>query len=154
MVSVAHGLLQPPQLDLDNASEWPAWIQTFHDYHYASEEAQVRALRNIFSTFNLSEDDAKKFDVVRKRFDEYFVKDRNLVFTVQSRTRISDRGYKVTNRPTSARRKKFCELHLCKLTCGVLTNDIQNPNATLKDVEKAAMTWFRHAAERLAAQQK
>ncbi|KAH7935447.1 hypothetical protein HPB52_013404 [Rhipicephalus sanguineus] len=37
---------------------------------------------------------------------------------------------------------------------GVLTNDIRNPNATLKDVEKAAMTWFRHAAERLAAQQK
>ncbi|KAH7955536.1 hypothetical protein HPB52_001210 [Rhipicephalus sanguineus] len=37
---------------------------------------------------------------------------------------------------------------------GVLTNDIRNPNATLKDAEKAAMTWFRHAAERLAAQQK
>ncbi|KAH8029461.1 hypothetical protein HPB51_000607 [Rhipicephalus microplus] len=37
---------------------------------------------------------------------------------------------------------------------GVLTNDVRNPNATLKDVEKASMTWFRHASERLAAQQK
>ncbi|KAH7948502.1 hypothetical protein HPB52_023591 [Rhipicephalus sanguineus] len=107
-------------------------------------------------------------------------------------THISDRDYKIPNRPTSARKgtwlykgeirrnrkqhvycshssagmlqwasvglaqrgKKFCELHLCKLMCGVLTNDIRNPNATLKDAEKAAMTWFRHAAERLAAQQK
>ncbi|KAL1484848.1 hypothetical protein MTO96_032328 [Rhipicephalus appendiculatus] len=43
---------------------------------------------------------------------------------------------------------------LCKLMCGVLTNDIRNPNATLKDVEKASVTWFRHAAERLAAKQK
>ncbi|XP_037515718.1 uncharacterized protein LOC119392847 [Rhipicephalus sanguineus] len=51
-------------------------------------------------------------------------------------------------------KKRICELLLCKLMCGVLTNDIQNPNASLKDVEKAAMTWFRHTAERLAAQQK
>lgn len=94
MASASHGLVQPPQLDFDNASEWPAWIQTFDDYRYASglnersEEAQVRALlytmgrqaRDIFSTFHLSEDDAKKFDVVKKRFDEYFVKDRNLVY--------------------------------------------------------------------------
>ncbi|XP_037508423.1 uncharacterized protein LOC119384799 [Rhipicephalus sanguineus] len=93
MASASHGLLQPPQQDFDNASEWPAWIQTFDDYRYASglnersEEAQVRALlytmgrqaRDIFSTFHLSEDDAKKFDVVKKRFDEYFVKDRNVV---------------------------------------------------------------------------
>nr|XP_050033585.2 uncharacterized protein LOC126530308 [Dermacentor andersoni] len=49
--------------------------------------------------------------------------------------------------------KKFSELNLCKLMCGTLTNDIRHPDATLKDVERAAMTWFRHAAERLAAQQ-
>ncbi|XP_072145386.1 uncharacterized protein [Dermacentor andersoni] len=50
-------------------------------------------------------------------------------------------------------KKKFSELNLCKLMCGTLTNDIRHPDATLKDVERAAMTWFRHAAERLAAQQ-
>ncbi|KAH7960321.1 hypothetical protein HPB49_018710 [Dermacentor silvarum] len=50
-------------------------------------------------------------------------------------------------------KKKFSELHLCKLMCGTLTNDARHPDATLKDVERAAMTWFRHAAERLAAQQ-
>ncbi|KAH7968282.1 hypothetical protein HPB52_007315 [Rhipicephalus sanguineus] len=44
--------------------------------------------------------------------------------------------------------------HMEPSMLGVLTNDIRNPNTTLKDVEKAAMTWFRHAAERLAAQQK
>ncbi|XP_065286967.2 uncharacterized protein [Dermacentor albipictus] len=36
---------------------------------------------------------------------------------------------------------------------GTLTNDIRHPDATLKDLERAAMTWFRHAAERLPAQQ-
>ncbi|KAH7977664.1 hypothetical protein HPB49_003151 [Dermacentor silvarum] len=38
-------------------------------------------------------------------------------------------------------------------TRGTLTNDARHPDATLEDVERAAMTWFRHAAERLAAQQ-
>ncbi|XP_077561351.1 uncharacterized protein LOC144176636 isoform X2 [Haemaphysalis longicornis] len=47
-------------------------------------------------------------------------------------------------------KKKFCELNICKLMCTVLTDNKAAP-ATLKEVEQASMSWFRHAAERAAA---
>lgn len=49
-------------------------------------------------------------------------------------------------------KKKFNELNICQLLCACLTaNANSQAEATLKNVEKAAMTWFRHAAERAAA---
>ncbi|XP_070377043.1 uncharacterized protein [Dermacentor albipictus] len=88
------GLQQPPPLDFDNSSEWPAWILHFDDYRYASglnerpEEARVRTLlytmgrqaRDIFAPFNLSAEDSKKFELVKKKFDDYFIKESNVVY--------------------------------------------------------------------------
>ncbi|XP_070381681.1 uncharacterized protein [Dermacentor albipictus] len=88
------GLQQPPPLDFDTTSEWPAWILHFDDYRYASglnerpEEAQVRTLlytmgrqaRDIFATFNLSAEYSKKFELVKKKFDGYFIKESNVVY--------------------------------------------------------------------------
>ncbi|XP_070390981.1 uncharacterized protein [Dermacentor albipictus] len=51
---------------------------------------------------------------------------------------------------------KFCELNICKLLCSNLPDRKYKHNqeeATLKNIEKAAMSWFRHAAERAAAGQ-
>lgn len=50
---------------------------------------------------------------------------------------------------------KFCELNVSKLLCTCLTENIKQDQeeATLKNIEKAAMSWFRHAAERAAAGQ-
>nr|XP_054923011.1 uncharacterized protein LOC126524053 [Dermacentor andersoni] len=50
---------------------------------------------------------------------------------------------------------KFCELNICKLLCTCLIENIKQnqEEATLKNIEKAAMSWFRHAAERAAAGQ-
>lgn len=84
----------PPNFDFDRTSEWPTWSQQFDDYRFASglnergEEAQVRTLlytmgkqaRQIFQTFALSDDDAKKYEVVKQRFDNHFVAARNLVY--------------------------------------------------------------------------
>ncbi|KAL3210512.1 hypothetical protein MRX96_052170 [Rhipicephalus microplus] len=74
MASATRGVLQPPQLHLDNVSVWLAKIQTFDDYHFAS---------GLNEHSEAQEDDAKKLDVVNKRFgvikkgfDEYFVNDR------------------------------------------------------------------------------
>ncbi|KAL3207786.1 hypothetical protein MRX96_039517 [Rhipicephalus microplus] len=86
--------MQPPALEFDTTSERPAWIQHFDDYRYAlglnerSEEAQVRTLlytmgrqaRDIFVTFNLSAEDSKKFSWSKKKFDEYFIKETNVVY--------------------------------------------------------------------------
>lgn len=84
----------PPSFNFEKTSEWPAWVQDFDDYRFASglnertEEAQVRTLlytmgrqaRKIFQTFNLTEEDSKKYAVVKQKFDDYFVAARNLVY--------------------------------------------------------------------------
>lgn len=96
-VKPVHGMFAvpaPPTFDFDRTSEWPSWIQLFDDYRFASglnersEEAQVRTLlytmgkqaREIFSTFALSEQQQKQYEVVRKKFDDHFVAARNLVY--------------------------------------------------------------------------
>ncbi|XP_049517060.1 uncharacterized protein LOC125942855 [Dermacentor silvarum] len=96
-VKPVHGMFAvpaPPTFDFDRTSEWPSWIQLFDDYRFASglnersEEAQVRTLlytmgkqaREIFSTFELSEQQQKQYEVVRKKFDDHFVAARNLVY--------------------------------------------------------------------------
>ncbi|XP_070396524.1 uncharacterized protein [Dermacentor albipictus] len=91
--------VQPPtSFNFDKASEWPAWVQEFDDYRFASglneqtQEAQVRTpnsimlytmgrqARNVFNTFELSEEQSKDYEVVKKRFDAYFIATRNLVY--------------------------------------------------------------------------
>ncbi|KAK8772868.1 hypothetical protein V5799_012599 [Amblyomma americanum] len=94
-VSSQPFLVQPPaSVNFDKTSEWPGWIEEFGDYRFASglnertQEAQVRTLlytmgrqaRNIFKTFNLSEEDSKKYDVVKTQFHTHFVATRNLVY--------------------------------------------------------------------------
>ncbi|XP_070377458.1 uncharacterized protein [Dermacentor albipictus] len=92
--TVIPGLQQPPPLDFDKTSEWPAWINHFDDYRFAtalnerSGEAQVRTLlytmgrqaREVFATFELTDDEAKSYDVVKQKFDSHFVKERNIVY--------------------------------------------------------------------------
>ncbi|XP_077541019.1 uncharacterized protein LOC144153245 [Haemaphysalis longicornis] len=88
------GLPQAPPLDFETTSEWTAWILHSGDYRYASglnevsEVAQVRTLlytirrqaRDIFVTFHLSAKDSKKFELVKKKFDEYFIKETNVAY--------------------------------------------------------------------------
>lgn len=73
---------------------WPAWIEHFGDCRFAtglserSGEAQVRTLlytvgrqaREVFSTFWLSEEEAKDYEAAKKKFDGHFVKERNFVY--------------------------------------------------------------------------
>lgn len=89
-----YGLQQPPLLDFDRMSEWPAWIEHFDDYRFAtglhkrSREAQVctllytmgRQAHEVFSTFGLSEEEAKDYEAVKKKFDGHFVKEHNIVY--------------------------------------------------------------------------
>ncbi|KAL3256428.1 hypothetical protein MRX96_017155 [Rhipicephalus microplus] len=62
--------VQPPtSFNFDKVSEWPAWMQDFDDYRFATA-----------STFELSEEQSKDYEVVKKRFDAYFVATRNLLY--------------------------------------------------------------------------
>ncbi|XP_037502002.1 uncharacterized protein LOC119376146 [Rhipicephalus sanguineus] len=53
-------------------------------------------------------------------------------------------------------KKKFVDTSICKLMCTTLTDKQVSTQvtATIKEIEKAAMSWFRYAAERAAALQK
>ncbi|XP_075548608.1 uncharacterized protein LOC142582583 [Dermacentor variabilis] len=92
--TVIQGLQQLPPLDFDKTSEWPAWTDHFDDYRFAtalnerSGEAQVRTLlyimgrqaREVFATFELTDNEAKSYDVIKQKFDSHFVKERNIVY--------------------------------------------------------------------------
>ena len=74
--------------------EWPKWFQRFQRFRIASEltekeeSIQVNTLiyvmgneaEDIFKSFQLSADDARKFKTVSDMFSEHFVKRRNIIF--------------------------------------------------------------------------
>ena len=82
------------QFDFRNPDGWPKWIRRFERFRQASgiatqsPESQVNTLvysmgpkaDDIFQSFGLSTENAKKYDVVKKKFDDHFVKRRNVIF--------------------------------------------------------------------------
>ncbi|KAL3248965.1 hypothetical protein MRX96_056251 [Rhipicephalus microplus] len=63
-------LVQPPtSFNFDKVSEWPAWVQDFVDYLFASGLSE----RTWWAK-------SKNYEVVKKRFDAYFVATWNLVY--------------------------------------------------------------------------
>ena len=87
--------IQPPgEFDFTHPEQWSKWIQRFERFCSASglkardEETQVNTLlysmgeksEDIMTTFNLTGDNAKKYDSVKEKFDNYFIKRRNTIF--------------------------------------------------------------------------
>ena len=74
--------------------EWTRWIRRFERFRLASgldnksTEAQANTLiysmgaqaDDILRSFSLSEEDKKKYSVVKAKFDSHFVKRRNIIF--------------------------------------------------------------------------
>ena len=74
--------------------EWPRWIKRFERFRQVSDltsksgETQVSTLvysmgdkaEDILESFGLSEGDAKKYDTVKAKFEDYFVKKKNPIF--------------------------------------------------------------------------
>jgi predicted aspartyl protease len=77
-----------------DAAKWPAWKQRFQRFRSASdlstkaEERQISMLlycmgekaEDVFDSFRLDADDAKKYDTVLARFDTHFVIKKNVIF--------------------------------------------------------------------------
>lgn len=84
----------PDQFDFSKPESWNKWIQRFERFRVASGlgekdgTTQVNTLiycmgseaDEIFSSFNLTNDDKKKFKVVKEKFDGYFIPKRNVIF--------------------------------------------------------------------------
>lgn len=78
----------PSEFKFESPTEWPEWKQRFRRYRLATKlstddgEIQVSPLiyamgsesEKIFSSFEFEEEDDKKdFEVVMKKFDDYFI---------------------------------------------------------------------------------
>ena len=84
----------PEPFNFSRPSDWTKWIRRFERFREASgidknsEATQVNSLiysmgdqaDDILRAFNLSEEDAKKYSVVKNKFDGYFIKRRNIIF--------------------------------------------------------------------------
>ena len=78
----------PERFDFSRPDEWAKWIRRFDRFRCASglaeiaEESQVHTLiysmgdaaDDILTSFELSEEDRKKYKTERDRFEAYFVK--------------------------------------------------------------------------------
>ena len=77
--------------DFAKPEEWPRWIRHFERFRQASglasktEDVQVSTLiysmgdkaEDLLESFNLKEDEAKEYKIVKTKFEEYFDKRRN-----------------------------------------------------------------------------
>ena len=84
----------PEKFDFARQDEWPKWSRRFERFRQASgltkeeEESQINTLiyaigdeaDDVLSSFKLSAANLKKYDVVKKRFDDYFMVRRNVIF--------------------------------------------------------------------------
>ena len=84
----------PKQFNFSHPEEWPKWVRRFERFRIASglkekdEETQVNTLLysmgdeadDILRSFRLSAEDAKKYETVKGKFDEHFIKRRNVIY--------------------------------------------------------------------------
>ena len=90
---MASASIHPPeQFDFSKPDSWGKWIKRFERYSVAanvtSEEIKVNTLlysmgpqaEDIMLSFNLSEEESKKYSVVKGKLHGHFVVRRNVIF--------------------------------------------------------------------------
>ena len=93
-MAASVSLLPPQQFDFTQPDSWQRWIKRFERYRVASglsersEPVQISTLiyamgeqaEDIFTSFGLSEEEAKQYSTVQKRFQDHLVQRRNPVY--------------------------------------------------------------------------
>lgn len=88
------GIKPPKPFDFQNAADWPAWMDEFDDYRFASglrekiADVQVRTLlytmgrksREILRSLNVKDEEMEDFKLVKSKFNDYFVHTKNIVY--------------------------------------------------------------------------
>ncbi|KAL3192600.1 hypothetical protein MRX96_058823 [Rhipicephalus microplus] len=88
------GIKPPKPFDFRNAADWPAWMDEFDDYRFASglhekkDEVQVRTLlytmgrksREILRSLNVKDEEIEDFKLIKSKFNDYFVHNKNIVY--------------------------------------------------------------------------
>ena len=84
----------PEKFDFAKPEQWEKWFKRFERFRQASglcekdEEMQVNTLlysmgqesEDIIASFGLSEENSKKWDIVKDRFKQHFVPKKNVIF--------------------------------------------------------------------------
>jgi len=84
----------PSSFNFARLEEWPKWLKRFERFKQASglaaksEESQINTLiykmgskaDDILQSFNLSDEDQKKYDTVITHFQDHFIARRNVIF--------------------------------------------------------------------------
>ena len=82
------------QFDFSRPNDWPKWVRRFERFQSASgltdkvEIVQVHTLiysmgdaaGNVLKSFNLTEEEQKTYTTVKEKFDNHFVKKRNVIY--------------------------------------------------------------------------
>ena len=102
----------PEQFDFTRPEDWPKWARRFERFRCASglagkdETVQVHTLiysmgdaaDYILKSFQLSDDDLKKYDTVKQKFDGHFVKKRNIIYErARFNQRVQEEGEPADN---------------------------------------------------------
>ncbi|XP_075744408.1 uncharacterized protein LOC142803198 [Rhipicephalus microplus] len=88
------GIKPPKPFDFQDAADWPAWMDEFDDYRFASglhekhEYVQVRTFfytmgrksREILRSLNVKDEEIEDFKLVKSKFSDYFVHTKNIVY--------------------------------------------------------------------------
>jgi hypothetical protein len=92
--STSYQLTPPENFNFNRPEEWPKWLRRFERFRTVAgltdkeEEVQVNTLiytmgpegDEILRSFRLSQEDEKKYKVVKDRFEAHFVKRKNIIF--------------------------------------------------------------------------
>ena len=93
-MAASYQVTPPEQFVFSRLQEWPKWIRRFERFRSAAgldakaQEVQVNTLMytmgdeadDVLRSFGLSEDDKKKYDTGKGKFEAHFVKRRNTIF--------------------------------------------------------------------------
>ena len=104
MATVQYPVSLPGSFNFSQPQEWPKWIWHFERFRIAAElivkdeEAQVNMLiytmgdeaDDILRSFKLSDADTKKYSVVKEKFEDHFIRKRNVIY---ERARFNSRKH-------------------------------------------------------------
>ena len=91
MTTQVRGVSPPESFTFSRPEEWHKWSRRFERYRQVSglldqSEGQVNIysmrdeVEDIFHLFGLSDANRKKYDIVKKRFDDHFIPTHDTIF--------------------------------------------------------------------------
>ena len=93
-MATSLGVTTPELFSFDKPADWPRWIRRFDQFRVASQldkqgdDAEVNMLmyctgdeaNDILKSFTFAEDETMTYEMVKSKFDKYFIPKRNVIY--------------------------------------------------------------------------